>query len=142
MSGVIDPSIRMDTDAYRKASTIKELDEVSFVLKAASRHLAERCAETSRQYMRCKKSNNDDPSKCLDEGSAVTNCGIEFFRVLRSKCPSELEAQATCLEKNNHVFAKCRKTQSALDDCVFDKLGMNGAFTTYDTSRSGSSYDK
>ena len=44
------------------------------------------------------------------------------FKVLRANCGSELEAQADCLENNNHTFTKCRKTQDALDECVLEKM--------------------
>jgi hypothetical protein len=41
---------------------------------------------------------------------------------------------------NNLEYGKCRTTQSELDVCVFQKMGLNGAFQTYDTKNSYSSY--
>ncbi|EGD72189.1 hypothetical protein PTSG_00211 [Salpingoeca rosetta] len=140
MSGIADPSIRMDSEYYKKATSVEEMKETSAVLKAAARHMGQACAEVSLGYMRCKKANNGDPTKCLEQGEAVTKCGIEFFKALRSNCGAELDAQAECLESNNHTFSKCRKTQSALDECVFEKMNLDGAYKTYDTTRASSSY--
>ncbi len=94
---------------------------------------------------------------------------LPSLRQLKLKCGPQFEAQWTCLQYKNQSYDKCRKTQSALDECVFQTMvrgcggvalarvffpphscrsphsppqGLEGAFKTYDTSRSHSSYNK
>eukprot|EP00056_Hartaetosiga_gracilis_P014614 m.240893 g.240893 ORF g.240893 m.240893 type:complete len:143 (+) comp16344_c0_seq1:72-500(+) len=140
MSGTADPSLRMSSTAYKTASSANELNEPSVVLKAAARHMGAFCWEKNQNYMRCKKANDGNPAKCLEQGLAVTKCGLQFFKTLRKFCEPELNAQVDCLKNNNHAFSKCRKTQSALDECVFDKMNVDGCYVTYDTTKSESSY--
>eukprot|EP00049_Salpingoeca_infusionum_P022309 m.6026 g.6026 ORF g.6026 m.6026 type:complete len:143 (-) comp5119_c0_seq1:105-533(-) len=141
MSGVVDPALRVNTQVYKRASEQNELPQDTATLLAAARHLGEACHEASLAFYRCKQTNDGNPAKCLEEGSAVTNCAHGFFAKMSEVCGAELEAQAACLRSKNQVFDKCRKTQAALDECVFDKLGLAGAFKTYNTPASGSPYD-
>ena len=39
-----------------------------------------------------------DPRKCLNEGKAVTNCGLDFYRKVKQNCRNELEKLAKCME--------------------------------------------
>lgn len=42
-------------------------------LFALSYHIAARCDSVNRDYVWCKK-NNEDPQACLGKGAAVTQC--------------------------------------------------------------------
>ena len=55
----------------------QEIKATSTVLLAAARHFGQYCQETRDTYMRCKYETNDH-AKCLEEGKAVTKCGIEL----------------------------------------------------------------
>lgn len=50
--------------------------------------------------MLCRNEFND-PRKCLNEGKAVTSCGLDFFQKVKQNCRSELEKYADCLEYNS-----------------------------------------
>lgn len=127
---------------YKTATTAENADVTSSMLMAAARHLGERCALQNEAYMRCKQSADGSSEKCLEEGVAVTNCALNFFKVLGQKCGDQYAAQWKCLDSKNQLFDRCRETQSAMDECVFAKMGIDGAFKTYDTTRSNSAYSK
>merc|ERR1719272_857349 len=120
------------SDAYKVATTVPELNVTSSVLTAISRHLGEACSNSNKAYTECKSANGGDPKKCMVEGAAVTQCTREFLKALKSSCNDQFEKQYKCLEMNNQEFPKCRETQNEFDNCVFDKLGIHGAFPTFD----------
>lgn len=43
----------------------------------------------------------DDPRKCLNEGKAVTNCSLNFFRQIKRTCADEFNQYAYCLDKSS-----------------------------------------
>lgn len=43
----------------------------------------------------------DDPRKCVNEGKAVTNCALEFFRKVKKTCAEEFLQYANCLDKSS-----------------------------------------
>ena len=49
------------------------------------------------------------------------------LRQLKLKCGPQFEAQWKCLAYYNQTFDKCRTTQSALDECVFETMVGGGA---------------
>lgn len=42
-----------------------------------------------------------DPRKCINEGKAVTNCALNFFRKVKKTCAAEFTQYATCLDKSS-----------------------------------------
>lgn len=50
--------------------------------------------------MLCRDELND-PRKCLEEGKAVTNCALEFFRKVKKTCHDEFTQYANCLDKSS-----------------------------------------
>jgi NADH dehydrogenase (ubiquinone) 1 alpha subcomplex subunit 8 len=60
---------------------------------------------------------------------------------MKGACADEFTAQWKCLASSNLEYKKCRNTQNTMDNCVFEKMGLTGAFRTYETDRFGSHYD-
>lgn len=58
------------------------------------------CVFAFQDYMLCKDELGD-PRKCLDEGKAVTNCALEFFRKVKKTCTDEFAQYANCLDKSS-----------------------------------------
>lgn len=46
----------------------------------------------------------DDPRKCIEEGKAVTNCALNFFRKVKTSCHEEFQQYANCLDKSSTDF--------------------------------------
>lgn len=67
-----------------------------------------------------------DPRKCLKEGKEVTNCALQFFRLVKKSCHQEFTQHAHCLDKSSSDmhFRHCRTTQGVYDKCMFDNLNM------------------
>eukprot|EP00035_Acanthoeca_spectabilis_P021074 m.436168 g.436168 ORF g.436168 m.436168 type:complete len:134 (+) comp17946_c0_seq1:77-478(+) len=129
-----------DEAAYAVATSVPELKVTSAVLTAAARHIGDHCKEVNAAFVNCKKASGGDPRPCVVQGAAVTSCTRSFFAAMKEHCGESFEAHWTCLDKNNQEYPKCRKTQDVYDTCVFDKMGLDGAFQTFDTSRSDTSY--
>lgn len=53
--------------------------------------------------MLCRKEEND-PRRCLNEGKAVTACGIDFFQKVKQNCRQEFDQYADCLEYNSPMM--------------------------------------
>ncbi|KNC85175.1 NADH dehydrogenase (ubiquinone) 1 alpha subcomplex 8 [Sphaeroforma arctica JP610] len=97
------------------------------VLLAGARHYGQYCKAQNDAFMYCKY-DKKDPAKCVEEGKKVTACGIEFFQKLKDNCNAEFTAHWQCLDTSNQENWKCRKTQKAFDDCVFQKMGLSGDY--------------
>eukprot|EP00121_Abeoforma_whisleri_P016216 Awhi_evm1s14888 len=54
-----------------------ELTATSAVLMASARHYGQYCEAKNQAFLRCRYEMND-PSQCVSEGKAVTNCAIEL----------------------------------------------------------------
>ena len=129
------------TAAYKLATTTSDVALTTSELTAGARHLGQQCAPESKAFTECKAANGGDPTKCVAAGIAITRCTTAFFAAMKVSCGTEFDAQSDCLDSNNMEYGKCRATQSEMDVCIFQKMGLNGAFRTYDTVNSGSSYN-
>ena len=59
--------------------TVEEVPLGTPYLKAGGTHLGKYCEPQNNEFMLCRLETND-PSKCLEDGKAVTNCTNKFFR--------------------------------------------------------------
>lgn len=128
------------TAAYKLATTTPDVALTTAEITAGARHLGQFCAAESKAFTECKVANGGDPTKCVAAGVAITRCTTAFFAAMKLSCGEVFEAQAACLDMNNLEYGKCRGTQSEMDVCIFKQMGLSGAFQTYDTENSSSSY--
>lgn len=72
------------------------------------------------------RAEEDNPGKCLKEGRDVTNCALNFFRLIKKSCHTEFSQYAHCLDKSSSDlgYKHCRNTQNVFDKCVLDNLGI------------------
>lgn len=79
----------------------------------------------NQEFMLCRDELKD-PRKCLKEGKEVTNCALQFFRLVKKSCHSEFTQHAHCLDKSSSDmhFKHCRTTQGVYDKCMLDNLNM------------------
>ncbi|XP_012283641.1 NADH dehydrogenase [ubiquinone] 1 alpha subcomplex subunit 8 [Orussus abietinus] len=105
--------------------TVEEINVSSPVLLAAAFQFGKYCEWQRNEYLLCKKE-EDDPTACLNEGKAVTACGLEFLRKIKKHCRKEFEQYAHCIdfETANMQYYPCRKTQAVYDKCVLEKLNV------------------
>ncbi|GIY46378.1 NADH dehydrogenase 1 alpha subcomplex subunit 8 [Caerostris extrusa] len=112
--------------------TVPEINVSTPTLKAGAIHFGKYCDEQCKEFMLCRKEEND-PRKCLKEGKDVTACGIQFFQKVKQHCKDEFERYADCLEWNSpsmHV-QYCRKTQAAWTKCMLEKLNIERPYMGY-----------
>ncbi|GFR33277.1 NADH dehydrogenase 1 alpha subcomplex subunit 8 [Trichonephila clavata] len=113
---------------------VQEINVSTPTLKAGAIHFGKYCDEQCKEFMLCRKEEND-PRRCVQEGKEVTACGIEFFQKVKQHCKNEFEQYADCLEWNSpamHV-QYCRKTQAVLDKCMLEKLNIERPYLGYFT---------
>ncbi|KAI9140803.1 hypothetical protein BKA69DRAFT_1077814 [Paraphysoderma sedebokerense] len=113
-------------EAPKNAATLGKVEEVgatSAPLLSASFFIGAKCKEYNEDFMLCKNE-NPDPKACLKEGRKVTRCAIDLLKRLKANCASEYEAHWKCLDVRNQEFQFCRNEERKLNECVFDKLGL------------------
>lgn len=105
--------------------TVPEVNLSGPALRAGAFHLGKQCEAENNEFMLCRQE-LDDPRACLNEGKAVTNCALEFFRKMKKNCAQEFAQYANCLDKSSGDlnFQYCRKTQGVLDKCVLEKMNI------------------
>ncbi|XP_055622482.1 NADH dehydrogenase [ubiquinone] 1 alpha subcomplex subunit 8 [Toxorhynchites rutilus septentrionalis] len=103
--------------------TIPEVNLSGPALRAGAFHLGKHCESENNEFMLCRQELND-PRACLNEGKAVTNCALDFFRKIKKTCAQEFTQYANCLDKSSGDlnFSHCRKTQGVYDKCVLENL--------------------
>jgi len=114
--------------------TVEEVPLGAPYLKAGATYLGKYCEPQNNEFMLCRLETND-PSKCLADGRAVTNCTNEFFRKVKGSCAAEMTTYAMCLERSSKdmdLFL-CRKTQAAFDACMKERLNMDRPHYAYHT---------
>ncbi|XP_054707772.1 NADH dehydrogenase [ubiquinone] 1 alpha subcomplex subunit 8-like [Uloborus diversus] len=104
---------------------VQEINLSTPFLKAGALHFGKYCNEECKEFMLCRREEND-PRRCLKEGKDVTACGLKFFQQVKKNCREEFDQFADCLEWNSPKMEVryCRKTQAALDRCMLDKLNI------------------
>ena len=65
-----------------EALTTEEVPIGSPYLKAGAQHLGKYCEPQNNEFILCRIEEND-ASKCLGEGKAVTSCTNQFFRQVK-----------------------------------------------------------
>jgi len=105
---------------------VTEVNLSSAALRAGAFHLGKACEYENNEFMLCRQE-LDDPRKCINEGKAVTNCALSFFRKVKNSCADEFLQYANCLDKSSgkQSFSLCRTTQGVFDKCMKDKLEMD-----------------
>uniref|UniRef100_A0A7M5V8N6 NADH dehydrogenase [ubiquinone] 1 alpha subcomplex subunit 8 n=2 Tax=Clytia hemisphaerica TaxID=252671 RepID=A0A7M5V8N6_9CNID len=112
----------VDRIEFKELET-EEVPVTSAVLLGAAHHLGTYCNKDFTTFVQ-KRFETKDPRATLDEGKAVTNCALEFFRKLKAACNKEFTDHWTCLDYNNQYYGQCRKTQKVYDECVLKNLGL------------------
>ena len=115
---------------------VEELNVTSAVLVASAHHYGRYCRAQNDAFMKCRIEQKD-PRKCLQEGRAVTKCGLDFFRKVKESCNVPFTEHWTCLDYNNQTYDYCRKTQKAFDGCMAEKLGLYRASSQREESALG-----
>ncbi|PAA92542.1 hypothetical protein BOX15_Mlig013804g3, partial [Macrostomum lignano] len=106
---------------------VPELNITTMPLLAAAHQLGRFCDNQCKEFMLCHQETLKDPRKCLAEGKAVTECGLEFFRQIKRHCALPFERYLNCFEKRSTSYnrpAYCRREQGPFDDCVRQHLGQ------------------
>ncbi|KAK0092669.1 hypothetical protein PV326_000891 [Microctonus aethiopoides] len=105
--------------------TVPEVDLSYPVLHAAAFYLGKYCENHNNEFMLCRNEEKD-ATKCINEGKLVTSCAMEFFKKLKKNCRQEFDQYYNCVYRSspNMSFQPCRNTQSVLDKCVLDKIGI------------------
>ncbi|XP_055379955.1 NADH dehydrogenase [ubiquinone] 1 alpha subcomplex subunit 8 [Condylostylus longicornis] len=106
--------------------TVPEVNLSSSALRAGAFHLGKACEFQNNEFMLCRQELND-PRKCIEEGKAVTNCALNFFRQVKASCAEEFMQYANCIDKSSgkQQFSLCRTTQGVFDKCMKDKMGLD-----------------
>ncbi|KIY73909.1 NADH dehydrogenase, alpha subcomplex, subunit 8 [Cylindrobasidium torrendii FP15055 ss-10] len=108
------------------ASSVPKVEEIgatSGPLASASFFIGAHCKDYNEDFMLCKEENRD-PAHCLKEGRKVTRCAFDLLAKMRDNCGKQFEEHWSCLEKNNHHYYSCRKPETALNSCMFEKMGL------------------
>ncbi|KAM3960504.1 NADH dehydrogenase [ubiquinone] 1 alpha subcomplex subunit 8 [Aphomia sociella] len=107
------------------ALNVPEVNLSTATLMSAAPYLGKACESINNEFMLCRQELND-PRSCLELGKRVTACTMEFFRRLKKNCLEEFNQYANCVDKSSgdYSFRHCRKTQSILDNCMWEKLCM------------------
>ena len=103
---------------------VEELNVTSAVLMAAAHHYGAQCEKQNDAFMECRIEHKD-PRKCLKEGKEVTQCAVNFFKMVKGSCNEEFTKHWTCLDYRNQDFDRCRNTQEKFDTCMAEKLKMH-----------------
>merc|ERR1711904_396264 len=86
------------------------------VLYAASTQIGTACSKVNADFLACK--NKDaNPSACLAQGTAATECARDLLQRMSASCGPSLDGYSGCLEKHGMEFRKCRSEQAAFEAC-------------------------
>ena len=85
--------------------------------------LGKYCELENKNYVQ-KRFETKDPRATLEEGKAVTQCALNFFKKMKETCNKEFTDHWKCLDYNNQYFGRCRKTQEKYDTCVLQHFGL------------------
>ncbi|KAF9644505.1 Ndufa8, NADH-ubiquinone oxidoreductase complex I 19kd subunit [Thelephora ganbajun] len=102
---------------------VDELGTTSAPLKSAAFFIGAYCKGYNEDFMLCKAENRD-PAHCLTEGRKVTRCAQDLITKMRENCLKQFDEHWKCLEGNNQEYNRCRKPERALNNCMFEKLGL------------------
>lgn len=100
--------------------TVPEVNVSGPVLIAAAHHLGDACLNENnvcevnylinnlmlertfsfQEFMLCRQELGD-ARKCLEEGKAVTNCALNFFRQVKRNCATEFTQYVSCIDKSS-----------------------------------------
>lgn len=104
----------------------QELEMGSAPMRAAAHHMGKYCDEQSKEFMLCRYEEND-PRYCLNEGKAVTACGVKFVGLLKKHCYEEFTKYWQCIDhkgQGKYTLNNCRAEQVVYDNCVLKHLGQ------------------
>merc|ERR1712091_675409 len=92
------------------------VDAHTAVLYASSTQIGTVCSKVNAEFLACK--NKDaNPSACLVQGTAATECARDLLQRMSSACGPSLDSYSGCLEKHGMEFRKCRKEQASFEAC-------------------------
>ncbi|KAM5442367.1 ndufa8, NADH-ubiquinone oxidoreductase complex I 19kd subunit [Microsporum ferrugineum] len=104
---------------------VEEIGATSAPLMSASYFIGDRCRAFNDDYMKCKaEAGGRGELDCLREGRKVTRCAASVIKDINTHCMQQFKAHWECLEQNNQQLWYCRKNESQLNSCVFEKLGL------------------
>jgi NADH dehydrogenase (ubiquinone) 1 alpha subcomplex subunit 8 len=127
-----------------KELDVQELNVSAPVLRAAAHQMGKYCDTESKEFMLCRREEKD-PRKCMQEGKAVTNCGVSFLMKMKEHCMKEFTEYWQCIDyrgKGTFALTPCRKIQVPYDSCVLEHLGQErvhfgyfGKIRTHESNR-------
>ncbi|KZZ89795.1 NADH dehydrogenase alpha subcomplex, subunit 8 [Ascosphaera apis ARSEF 7405] len=104
---------------------VKEIGTSSAPLLSASYFIGDRCRPYNDDFMKCKtEAHGTGEIDCLKEGRKVTRCAASVIKDINTHCLSQFKTHWECLEQNNHNLWECRRPEKALNECVFEKIGL------------------
>lgn len=104
---------------------VEEVGATTAPLISASFFIGDRCRPYNDDFMLChKQANGNGTVNCLKEGRRVTRCASSVIKDINSECSDEFRLHWRCLSMNNLELKNCRKAETLLSKCVFDKLKL------------------
>jgi len=104
---------------------VREVGATSAPLLSASYFIGARCKAYNDDYMLCKtQAHGKGELECLKEGRKVTRCAASVLDDMNKACLEEFRRHWGCLEQNNQQLWHCRRAETVLNACVFDKLKL------------------
>jgi len=82
---------------------------------SASKYIARSCKDVNKAFMECK-AKDLNPSACLKEGEAVTECLLKLLKRLHTEAPEEFNSYVKCMDYHSNNLEKCRKEQAILEE--------------------------
>ncbi|KAF2478887.1 hypothetical protein BDY17DRAFT_319454 [Neohortaea acidophila] len=104
---------------------VQEIGASSAPLLSASYFIGARCKAYNDDYMQCKtEANGRGELDCMREGRKVTRCAASVLEDINNSCLTYFRKHWECLENNNQQLWQCRRFEGKLNNCVFEKLGL------------------
>ncbi|GMH68340.1 hypothetical protein TrLO_g15081 [Triparma laevis f. longispina] len=76
------------------------------------------CSDQNLSFLKCKNE-SEDPSSCLSQGSAVTNCyDRKYAELIASPCAPAFSAYEKCVTDKRGIYRECRDLQDKLMECA------------------------
>ncbi|MCJ1254362.1 hypothetical protein MMC24_002177 [Lignoscripta atroalba] len=104
---------------------VPEIGASSAPLLSAAYFIGARCKPFNDDFMVCKtEAHGKGEVECMKEGRRVTRCAASVLDDINKSCLEEFRKHWNCLEQNNQQLWQCRRPETKLNTCVFDKLNL------------------
>ncbi|AOA64566.1 Subunit of mitochondrial NADH:ubiquinone oxidoreductase (complex I) [Komagataella phaffii CBS 7435] len=104
---------------------VEEVGATTAPLLSAAYFIGAKCQDYNDDFMLCQKeAKGNGPIDCLKEGRRVTRCASGVLKDLNTHCSDEFRLHWQCLSFSNLEYKNCRKAESLLNKCVFEKMNL------------------